>query len=138
MGTTITKATAASLSERPRDGPKEGADRRLVLVGGPESALQRYPSTQLQYCAMSGRSTPSLWSSSGHRLLGGERPENRPSRVARQHLAGEEDDQAQEHESHQRQADSLHDVQQQLRPSSLWRLSALAKTSVENWRLIRL
>jgi hypothetical protein len=45
-----------------------------------------------------------------HGLLGGERAEDRPARVARQYRTREEDDQAQEDQGEQRQPQSLQNV----------------------------
>ena len=111
-GTTITKATAASLSERRTAGKRNELTGALYWYEVP-SLPWNMPEIQLQYWTTSGRSTPSLWSSSFTACSEARLPEDRPSRVAGQHLSGEEDDHAQEHEGEQGQADPLHDVLRQ-------------------------
>src|SRR5437660_101303 len=59
-GTTITKATAASLSERTRAGNRKELTGARNWLEVPRSPC-RMPVTQLQYWVISGRSTPRVW-----------------------------------------------------------------------------
>ena len=96
-GTTITKATAASLRERTDRREEERADRRAGTGSEVPSLPRTMPEIQLQYWTTSGRSTPSLSSSALTACRRRRVPEVQPSRVAGQDLAGEEHEHAQEH-----------------------------------------
>ena len=114
-GTTMTKANGRKLERTPESREEEGAHRRLELVGGAEIAPHD-PGDPAPVLDDEGAVDAELVVQHVHCLLRGEGPENRPSCVARQHLTGEEDDQAQQHEREQRQADTLQHIQQQLTP----------------------
>src|SRR6266516_6960650 len=60
IGTTITKATAASLSDRTRAGNRKELTGAWNWLEVPRSPC-RMPVTQVQYWVMSGRSTPREW-----------------------------------------------------------------------------
>ena len=95
------------LERAPEGREQEGADRQAELGGGAQVAVQRCPIIQLQYWVISGRSTPRLMVQRQHGAFGGERAEDLPARVARQHRPREEDDQAQQDQGEQRQPQSL-------------------------------
>ena len=89
------------LERAPECREQERADRRAELVGGAQIAVDdaRHPRPVLadQRAVGADRVVQHL-----HGVLGGERAEDRPARVAWQHRPREEDDQAQENQGEQR------------------------------------
>ena len=105
-GTTMTKASSASLAEA-----TSGLKMTSLTGRSPWTDVPRSPVTKLeiqsQYCVISGRSVPSLLVERVDRPLIGERTEHAPPHVARQHLGGEEDDDAQHEQRDQAERDAF-------------------------------